>query len=298
MSGGEGVSIGTGMGVARQLRQIARFATLGRYIDAHLDDELTLAELADVACMSRHRLDGNFYEYAQETPMSRVWRLRLLRARQQIMATPERSLLDVAVDAGYASGQAFSRAFSRLHGKTPSACRDDKPLAAPPMRIETLPDMLVQHIPYSGPVAEFGKASNELRARAMSRGIARHRRFGWAMDVETKLYAGSSAAHITTKAALLDAPLGERIPGLDLDRLEGRHYAVFRFEHGMHVAAAAVLTTRVEGAGWQVVEGAWLRRCRNATYLPSRLESYFELYLPVAPRDRQRHRPKGFVLEK
>jgi AraC-like DNA-binding protein len=285
--------------IDRQLRQIKRFGTLARYIDSHLDDTLTLTQLAEVACISRHRLDDGFHAYAHETPMSRVWRLRLQRARQAIIAQPERSLLDVACEAGYASTQAFSRAFSRLHGRTPSSCRQHSPATRASLRIESLPEMAIQYIPYTGQRADLQQASNELRARAMACGIERDRRFGWAVDVEANLYA-SGTSRIDTEAALLHAPLAHRIPGLDEGRIRGGAYAVFRLESGVDIPAAPLLMARIEEeTGWCAVEGSWLRRCRNAQHLPSFLDRRFEVYIPVRPAGRTCiAQPQAFVLER
>ncbi|HSD37227.1 MAG TPA: AraC family transcriptional regulator [Rhodocyclaceae bacterium] len=287
------------LNIDRQLRQIKRFGTLARYIDSHLDDTLTLAQLAEVACVSRHRLDGGFHAYAHETPMSRVWRLRLQRARQAIMAQPKRSLLDVACEAGYASTQAFSRAFSRLHGQAPSLFRRHVPVTQAALRVELLPEMAIQYIPYTGSRTDQQQAANELRARAMACGIERERRFGWAVNVEANLYA-SGTQRIDTEAALLHVPLAQRIPGLDEGRIRGGAYAVFRFGSGVELPAAPLLMARIEEeTGWRAVEGPWLRRCRNMQHLPSFLDRCFEVYIPVQPSGCSRSiQPQAFVLER
>lgn len=290
---------GMSININRPLRQIKRFGALARYIDGRLDDTLTLAQLAEVACVSRHRLDSGFHAYAHETPMSRVWRLRLLRARRAIVTQPERSLLDIAVEAGYASTQAFSRAFSRLHGHVPSVFRHCSPVTRAALRIELLPEMPIQYIPYRGHREDLQEASNELRARAMACGIERDRRFGWAVNVEANLYA-SGTSHIDTEAALLHTPLKHRIPGLDEGQLRGGTYAVFRFGSGVDIPAAPLLMARIEDeTGWRAVEGPWLRRCRNVQHLPSFLDHRFEVYIPVQPTCQSESvQPGAFILKR
>lgn len=284
----------------RQLRQIARFGALARYIDCHLDDELDLAQLADIACLSRHRLDNDFHAYASETPISRVWRLRLLRAQRHICEQPERPLLDLALDAGYGSAQAFSRAFRRLHGKPPSAFRRQVRPARPSLRIEILPEMATQYIPYTGERGDLIQASHELRARAMSAGIDKKKRFGWQVNIENLLAASSNADRIGIQASLLHEPLETRIAGLDRGRLPGGEYAVFHFFAPLRMPTASELIARIEQeTAWRVAEGPWLRRCRNAQYLPSVLENCFEIYIPVrARRSEVTGRPERFILEK
>lgn len=288
------------MNIQRQLRLIRRFGNLSRYIDGHLDHPVTLDDLADIAHMSRYRLDGAFHDYAQETPMSRVWRLRLLRARRDIVASPGRSLLDVALDAGYGSTQAFSRAFARLHGRTPFACRGESPASEPTLRIEVLPTMKIQYVPFAGQRSDVQHASNELRARAMTLGIERHKRFGWMLDVESHIYATDDASRIDLKAGLLDMPIGLRIAGLDECVLPGGCYAVFRFESGIKLPAKQALFARIgREAGWRVADGPWLRRCRNAQYLPSFLEKFFEVYVPVVSlAGVEAQSARDFILEK
>jgi AraC-like DNA-binding protein len=288
------------LNIRRQLRQIQRFGALARYIDAHLDDSLSLAQLADIACISRHRLDADFHAYARETPMGRVWRLRLLRARQHISAHTDRPLLDIALDAGYGSAQAFSRAFKRLHGITPAASRQHASPGQPSLRIERLPEMPIQYIPYAGPRGEFAQASNELRARAMACAIDRQKRFGWAVNVEANLFGTDPTSRIETRTALLHMPLEQRIPGLDLGCLDGGAYAVFRFQGSSKFPAASTLIARIaQETGWQLRAGPWLRRCRNAQYLPSCLESHFELYLPAQADNPETYSlAQAFILEK
>lgn len=275
------------LSLAPHLRTITRFARLASHIDAHLDDELTLAVLSDVAELSRHRLDREFTRYACEAPMERVRRLRLLRAALCIAEHPERPLLDVALDAGYASAAAFTRAFGRAHGVPPKAFRNAGRGTPPTLRIEYLPEMAIQCIPYQGKREDLRDAANELRARAMACGIDPQRRFGWQVDVRANLLARDAATPINLEAALLHAPLGERIPGLDCDLMPGGHYAVFGFCGVRTIPPEAVLTTRIRHeTGWMPTDGTWLRRCRNKRFLPSVLEGRFELYIPVRPQAR------------
>lgn len=284
--------------LSRQLRLIRRFARVADFIDANLDETLDLACLADVAGLSRSRLDCQFLDYASETPIGRLWRLRLLRAREQIATHSALPLLDIALDAGYASAAAFSRAFRRQHGAAPSAWRGRPPPREPALRIETLPRLETQFVPYSGPRHEQAQAGEELRARVMLRDIARPRRFGWTVNAAPRLYA-TDQEHVEVQSALLSAPLGERVPGLDRGSLGGTHYAVLRYEGGLKPAAPAVLAARILAeTGWRVDDGPWLRRCRNTAHLPSYLDSRYELYIPVRPDSRAAATPLAFVFGK
>lgn len=270
------------LNIAQHLRTISRFGQLASHIDSHLDDDLDLSVLAEVAGLSPQHLDREFHRYAGESPMGRVRRLRLLRAGLHIAERPGIALLDVAMDAGYGSAAAFTRAFVRSHGVPPSDWRERLRPCVPALRIEYLPEMSLQYIPFEGSRVDLRHAADELRARAMASGIERTRRFGWQVDVKANLFARDASVPINLEAALLHEPLGQRIRGLDCDRLPGGYYAVFRFQGRSPVPTEAVLSVRImHETAWLPDYGPWLRRCRNTTFLPSFLESRFEIYVPV-----------------
>lgn len=286
------------LALSRHLRTIHRFGRVASFIDSNLDEALDLACLAEVAGLSRPRLDADFMDYASETPIGRLWRVRLMRAREQILVRPELPLLDVALEAGYGSAAAFSRAFRRLHGVAPSRCRGLPPAREPALRIEHLPPLETQFLPYTGVKHEQRHAAEELRARAMLRDIPRTRRFGWTVNAAPRLYA-TEREQVDIQTALLHAPLGERVPGLDRGVLGGGDYAVFFFAGAMRPPPPAALAARILAeTGWRVEDGPWLRRCRNTQHLPSYLDSRYELYIPVRRATARARAPGAFVLER
>ena len=286
--------------IARHLRTIERFGALARHIDSHLDDPLDLMTLAEFVGLSRHHLARAYLAYAQETPVGRVRRLRLLRARQQIMHKPQLHMLDVALDAGYDSVAAFTHAFRRQFGHPPTLSRKTH-RALTGLRLEALPSMPLQAIRFRGNREEFRLVSNELRARAMACDIDRKLRFGWQIDVENRLATHTAAQTIDTTTGLLHEPLGQSIPGLDRLTLPAGHYAVFSFHGSTHVPSRASLADRIlHETGGQLDNGPWLRRCRNTEYLPAAWESRFDLYLPVRLPQKEETGMKisRFILEK
>lgn len=96
--------------------------TFGRYVEVlaeTLDDHSTSsAELAQRLYTSRFHLDRIVSSVGGEPPGTLRRRLLLERAAYRLI-TSERRILDVGVEAGYASHEAFTRAFARLFGIAP-----------------------------------------------------------------------------------------------------------------------------------------------------------------------------------
>jgi AraC-like DNA-binding protein len=91
--------------------------------------DLDGAGLAGRAYLSRFHFDRLVAAAAGEPPGAFRRRLLLERAAHRL-ATAEPSVTGTAVEAGYTSVAAFSRAFTRAYGRSPSAFR-----AAPPARL-------------------------------------------------------------------------------------------------------------------------------------------------------------------
>lgn len=98
----------------------ARFRKVLEYIDAHCTETLTVERLSRVAAFSKfhfHRqfsalFDLGVYEYVQF--------VRLKRASDELGFHSWRSVIEVALESGYESPEAFARAFKKHFGQTPS----------------------------------------------------------------------------------------------------------------------------------------------------------------------------------
>ena len=101
----------------KQVQPVIAFAA------AHLDEDLSLTALADQAGLSAFHLHRIFSAAAGETPKQFTLRLRLARAGALLLTTGN-SVLDVALECGFQSHEAFCRAFRRRFGLTPSAYRE------------------------------------------------------------------------------------------------------------------------------------------------------------------------------
>ncbi len=101
--------------------------------DALDDHEVTGDALARRLHLSRFHVDRLVSTAAGEPPQRLRRRILLEQAAYRLLSG-RRSILDVAVEAGYGSQAAFTRAFARAYDVTPGAWRrrpTDIQLAAP-----------------------------------------------------------------------------------------------------------------------------------------------------------------------
>lgn len=99
------------------------------YIDRHLDAQLDLAQLADVANFSRFHFHRIFAAWMGETLGDYARRRRLETAASRLARGGE-PVLEIALACGFGSGEAFARAFKQQFGCTPTAWRAGAPQRA------------------------------------------------------------------------------------------------------------------------------------------------------------------------
>ena len=92
------------------------------HIDQHLGEALPLDELARIACFSPYHFHRVFHGMMGESVKEYVRRLRLERSATQLKLGSA-SILDIALEAGYDSHEAFTRSFKAAFGAAPSQFR-------------------------------------------------------------------------------------------------------------------------------------------------------------------------------
>ena len=100
-----------------------RLAALGAWIPAHLRRDLSVEALAEHACLSPRQFARRFNKIFGTTPAEFVETSRLDEARQRLSA-PGRSIAEIAESVGFASADAFRRAFERRFGVSPRSYRE------------------------------------------------------------------------------------------------------------------------------------------------------------------------------
>jgi AraC family transcriptional regulator len=92
------------------------------YIQGHLDDAISLDDLAAVAHFSPYHFHRVFRGMVGESVMGHIRRLRLERAAHRLKYR-DQPVTRVAFEAGYETHEAFTRAFAAMFGGPPSQFR-------------------------------------------------------------------------------------------------------------------------------------------------------------------------------
>ncbi len=90
------------------------------HVRAHLDGDLSLNALARVAHASPYHFHRMFRTETGETLVQFTQRARLERAAYLMKASPDRSLLSIALEVGFSEQSDFSRVFRSRYGIAPS----------------------------------------------------------------------------------------------------------------------------------------------------------------------------------
>jgi AraC family transcriptional regulator len=102
----------------------ARLQRVLRYIDERLHEDIDVDVLSRVAAFSKFHFHRQFAG-ALGIGVSRYVQLtRLKRATYQLAFRDGQSIIEIALDSGYESPEAFSRAFKQRLGQTPSEFRN------------------------------------------------------------------------------------------------------------------------------------------------------------------------------
>jgi AraC family transcriptional regulator len=152
-----------------------RVDRVSRHIAADLDADADPARLAEVACLSLHHFHRVFRGVTGESVAEHVRRLRLERAARRLRLNGT-SVTQAALDAGYGSPEAFSRAFAARFGMSPSAWRDEPPTrpsapVMPEIEIRRIPEIRVAAVRHLGPYEQVGAVYPTLIGWAMTAGV-------------------------------------------------------------------------------------------------------------------------------
>ena len=95
-----------------------------RYIAEHYAEDIALDDLASLCCMNRSYFCRRFRDVTGKTAIGYLNEYRLTKARALLMST-DRSVTDIARDAGFSDSSYFARLFMRCYGVSPREMRSD-----------------------------------------------------------------------------------------------------------------------------------------------------------------------------
>ena len=93
------------------------------FIGKHLDETLTLEQLSSIACFSKYHFHRLFTAYTGLSLQQYIRWLRLKRAAHQLIVKKDESIIKIAINAGFESHEAFTRAFKQGCGVSPREFR-------------------------------------------------------------------------------------------------------------------------------------------------------------------------------
>ena len=102
--------------VDRRLQQVLEF------IEDHIEDNLTVEQLASLACLSQSHFAREFKAATGKSPYRHVTERRLIHAKA-LLSESNQSLVDIAIRCGFSSQGNFGRAFRDATGDTPGRYR-------------------------------------------------------------------------------------------------------------------------------------------------------------------------------
>ncbi len=156
------------------------------FIGKHLDDELTLEQLSNVACFSKYHFHRLFTAYTGLSLRQYVKWLRLKRAAHQLIVDKDNTIIEIALNAGFESHESFTRAFKQICGVSPSDFRKsmswsawEKPPYSMPKRGENIMNVTIKNLAarrlavleHRGDPKTLGDSVNKLMSWAKAQSI-------------------------------------------------------------------------------------------------------------------------------
>ena len=111
------------MRVYKQKEYVDKFNSVMDYIDSHYMDDLNLDDIASSIGFSKYHFSRLFKQYTNYTFCAYITRRRIQIA-QELLAQPDLSITEVALQSGFPSISTFNRVFKQAKNCTPSEYRE------------------------------------------------------------------------------------------------------------------------------------------------------------------------------
>lgn len=101
-------------------------ANVLEYIEQHITEDIHTDDIASACYCSRSSLEKIFRFVYRISVRDYLIRRRMSKAAKALVEEPQLSILDIALNYGYSSNEAFSRAFRQVWNELPSEFRENK----------------------------------------------------------------------------------------------------------------------------------------------------------------------------
>jgi AraC family transcriptional regulator len=254
------------------------------YIYDHLDDDIDLNALADVACLSPYHWHRVYHAINGETIAATVRRLRLHRAAG-LLANTAMTIDQIALKAGYSGVSAFTRAFSADYGMPPAQFRSEGAHAAFRLQrqqaathsyditvrqCEPLPAVAIDH---TGSYMQIGKAFDPLFGWCAARGLLGPQSRAVGIFYDDPSCVGE--ARLRSRACVVVNEPVDVTPPMMMAEIPGGSVAVLRFRGPYATMRAA----------YQWLYGEWLVQSGAQPADAPVFEEYLNSPRDTAPND-------------
>lgn len=282
-----------------------RFRRVLDHIDRHLDGDLSLERLASIAAYSRYHFHRRFVALTG-MPVHRYVQLsRFKRAAWQAAFRPDVNVTAMALDSGYESVEAFSRAFRQRLGQSPSAFRESpdwrvwatawreldqaRRWLMPPLyssdavRIVHFPETMVACLPHRGAPERIGETIRRFIDWRRAHGLSPAKADTWNVLYDDPDVTPSDAFRMDL--CVTCAAVEPNDAGVALSRLAGGRCAMLRHE-GPDASLADALRFLYDEwlSGSDELPGDAPLFLRRVRFFPdvAEHEAVTEIYLPLA----------------
>lgn len=119
------------------MRRVEMLLTSLEYIEEHLRDDIRTEDVASACFCSKSTLEKMFRCVNRISVHDYIVRRRMMQAAKLLAGSPERTILDIALEYGYSTHESFARAFRQVWNCKPSEFRKMKYELYPRLRIPT-----------------------------------------------------------------------------------------------------------------------------------------------------------------
>ncbi|OHV21887.1 AraC family transcriptional regulator [Rhizobium sp. RMa-01] len=271
-----------------------RLRRVSAYIHEHLDEELDMGRLAEIACLSSYHWHRIYRAIYRETLAATVKRLRLHRAAGEIVRT-ELAVREIAKRSGYPNLQSFNRIFKSVYGMPPARYRKEgshtafqpsangKTKAMFDVTIREIAPTELIGVAHTGSYMEIGKAFETLFGTLYARGLAKPdmRMIGVYLDDPDIV----PAEQLRSIACVTGVATGPAEAPFERRTIDGGDYAVLRHKGpyaDMHKAYQWLYADWLPKSGRQLKDSVMFEEYLNNPRDVPPTELITDIHMPLA----------------